>query len=361
MRPAAVGSPAARLRLFPMAVLQRTPQYGGMGSRHCTLLSAVVSSALVVMLAGCSAPVTSGDVPPAPAESSAPEPSNSGDAGPSTGDPVPVLHFVAHGEGAPNTVGPNCSWGIEKGSGSPFRVTAPASWQLRGSVGGSGPSAIRYELGDADVVVDLVEAREDLQSAAFETLDFGSQAGTADLAGTQVPIVEVSLRGGEATGYGITDVPWLENITEMMGGARHLTVLVTSAEAGVPTLQDATSLLSSVRVERCAGIGQAIVFASQDRVTAVPEIVNDPLGKTRPSAPQPSLNPALGVRVWSVEQLAYLLPLPEPTDRCVAEVLHDESTEDQLPQLLRVLLMTPIGVTNLTEDDAATLSALGNC
>ncbi|HRN30362.1 MAG TPA: hypothetical protein PK890_11780, partial [Terrimesophilobacter sp.] len=71
--------------------------------------------------------------------------------------------------------------------------------------------------------------------------------GTADLAGTQVPIVEVSLRGGEATGYGITDVPWLENIAEMMGGARHLTVLVTSVDAGVPTLQDATSLLSNVR------------------------------------------------------------------------------------------------------------------
>lgn len=279
----------------------------------------------------------------------------------STGDPVPVLHFAAHGEGAPNTAGPSCSWGIDESFSNLFRVTAPASWQMRGSSGGSGPSDIRYEVGDSDVVVDMVESRGDLESSKFESLEFGSQVATADLAGTQVPIVEVSLRGGEVTGYGITDVPWLENIAEMMGGARHLTVLVTSEDAGLPTLQDANSLLSSVRVERCGGIGQAIVFGALNQVTAVPEIVDDPLGKTRPSASQPTYNPALGTSVWSVEQLAYLLPLPEPTDRCVAEVMQDESKADQLPQLLKALMMTPFGAVNLKEEDVVALSALGNC
>ncbi|HRN30363.1 MAG TPA: hypothetical protein PK890_11785, partial [Terrimesophilobacter sp.] len=120
-----------------------------MDTRHRTVLAAVVSSVLVVVLAGCSAPVTLGDVPPAPVESPAPEVSDPGDADPddadpSTGDPVPVLHFTAHGEGAPNTAGPGCSWGIEKSSSNLFRVTAPANWQMRGSSGGSGPSDIRY-------------------------------------------------------------------------------------------------------------------------------------------------------------------------------------------------------------------------
>ncbi|HRN29284.1 MAG TPA: hypothetical protein PK890_06250, partial [Terrimesophilobacter sp.] len=71
--------------------------------------------------------------------------------------------------------------------------------------------------------------------------------------------------------------------------------------------------------------------------------------------------PALGVNAWSVQQLAYLLAVPEPTDRCVAEVLQDESKADQLPQPLHVLMMTALGALHVDEEDVATLSALGNC
>ena len=144
-----------------MAVRQRTPQCGGMVSRHRSVLSAVVSSALVVALAGCSGPVTSDDPPPVPAATETPQPTNPSDTGPVADDTVPVLHFTAHGEGAPNTVGPSCSWGIERGSSNLFRVTAPESWVMRGSSGGSGPSDIRYEVGGSDVMVDLVESRGD--------------------------------------------------------------------------------------------------------------------------------------------------------------------------------------------------------
>lgn len=43
-----------------------------------------------------------------------------------------------------------------------------------------------------------------------------------------------------------------------------------------------------------------------------------------------------GPDAWEVEQLAYMLPFPEPTDRCVAEVLQDDAARAGLPPALLI-------------------------
>lgn len=92
----------------------------------------------------------------------------------------------------------------------------------------------------------------------------------------------------------------------------------------------AVSLLATLT--GCAA--EPVIATSAGGALAVPDIVSDPLGKTVPSSPQPAYDVQAGPNAWSAEQLAYLLPFPEPTDRCVAEVLQDQSVRDTLPPLL---------------------------
>lgn len=258
-----------------------------------------------------------------------PEPDTDTDT---SGTSHPVISFAASGPGEPNTFGPQCSMGIEATSSNLFRLTAPTAWTQRGSTGGTGDSDIDFEVGDAEVVVTMAATE---QEATLTDADFGAEVGEADLAGTAVPIVEAT--DGEATGYAITDVVWMTGLPEQFGGEEAMTIVVTSTDPAVPTLEDATAVLSSIRVERCRAISEALVAASADGVLAVPEFVDDPLGKTHPGGDQPAFDMAGAVNAWSIDQLAYLLPFPEPIDRCVAESLQDE-----LPEIF------PIGMTAVT-------------
>lgn len=242
----------------------------------------------------------------------------------------PVISFAASGPGEPNTFGPQCSMGIEATASNLFRVTAPAAWVQRGSGGGSGDSELGFDVEGVDVTVNMAATEQEVGSIG--DVEFGAAAGDADLAGTDVPVVEATV--GDATGYAIDGVVWMTDLPEQFGGEEAMTIVVSSSDPAVPTLEDATAVLSSVRVERCAGISDAVVAASADRVLAVPEFVDDPLDKTHPGGDQPALDMAGAVNAWSTDQLAYLLPFPEPVATCVAESLQDE-----LPAVF------PIGLT----------------
>ena len=247
--------------------------------------------------------------------------SSEDDASPDTsGADHPVVSFAASGPGEPNTFGPSCARGIETTSSNLFRVTAPGSWSQGGSGGGSGPSDIRFEVGDGDVVVDMASTESDV--TLIGDVEFGDAVAEADLDGTTAPIVEASF--DESTGYAIDGLVWMTDLPQQFGGESAMTVIVSSEDPALPTLDDATAVLSSIRAERCAAISEAVVAASVDRVLAVPEFVDDPLGKTYPGGDQPPLDMAGAVNAWSADQLAYLLPFPEPVDLCVAESLQDE-------------------------------------
>ena len=107
----------------------------------------------------------------------------------------PVVRFAAHGPGEPNTFGPACSMGIEDTAISVFRVTAPATWDQRGSGGGSGSSELTFEVGGEEVTLHLASSTNEVQ--LFGDVTFGAEVGTADLAGESVPIVEAEV--GEAS------------------------------------------------------------------------------------------------------------------------------------------------------------------
>lgn len=305
-------------------------------SHHRILLSLFAAGSLLAAVVGCSGPIITmpeqtaptGPIPQAPEPTETGAPASGGDA------ERPRLFFTAHGEGAPNTFGPACAMGIETTASNLMRVTAPEGWVYRGSSGGTGPSELRFDVGGVTVTVNLLENAEQLGSLLrFDGYELGGRVGAADLDGTTFPVVEASL-SGDATGHAMTDVPWLTNLPSPWDDGQKLTVFVTSQQAGVPSLNDSLALLASVRVERCGGIMQAVIAMSVSRLLAVPDIVNDPLGKTVPSSPQPAYDVQAGPNAWSAEQLAYLLPFPEPTDRCVADVLQDQSVRDTLPQLL---------------------------
>ena len=259
-----------------------------------------------------------------------------------TGVAHPVISFAAHGPGEPNTYGPQCSTGIEATASNLFRVTSPDGWVQRGSGGGSGASDMRFEVGDGEVIVDLASVDSDL--GTLGEIEFGSEVGEADLDGTTTPIVEVAY--DERTGYAIDGLVWMTDLPDQFGGESAMTILVSSADPALLTLDDATALLSSVRVERCAAISDALVAASADGVLAVPEFVDDPLGKTHPGGDQPALDMAGAVNAWSTDQLAYLLPFPEPVDRCVAESLQAELPEEF------IMGMSVVSAVQGTQQDA---------
>ncbi|WP_436794182.1 hypothetical protein [Actinospongicola halichondriae] len=235
----------------------------------------------------------------------------------------PIVSFAAHGPGAPNTSGPACAMGIDNTSLNLFRVTAPAGWERRGSTGGSGDSDIDYEVGDASVIVTMAENED---QADFIDVTLGDEVGEADLDGTTVPIVEAAM--DDTTGYAIADVVYVTGLPQQFGFESAMTIVVAWSDPSAVSLEDATSVLSSIRAERCAVIADTIVAMTAADVLAVPEFENDPLDKTYPGGDQPPFDMVNAVDVWSVDQLAYLLPFSEPVDHCVAESLKSDLPAD---------------------------------
>jgi len=295
----------------------------------------VFAVASVLALSACAAEPTDNTAEPAPAEqapdTSPPDSSATGD------DDYPVLRFVAHGEGAPNTYGPSCAVGIETSSTNVFRVTAPDGWTHRGGLGGSGRTTLDFDVDGVQATIYFAASTNEL--VQHPNLEFGSLVGSVELPGATAELVEVTDLGtgsSELTGYGITEVPWLTNLPEgWFSSELTMTIFATSPDPAVPAIEDATELLSSLRVERCAGIEQAIIFYSSSNLLAVPHVENDPLGKSFPGGDQPKFDPS-PLDVWTVEQLAYLLPLPAPADRCAAQKLQDPSVRATLPPLFSV-------------------------
>lgn len=239
-----------------------------------------------------------------------------------TGGVAPAeIHLAAHGAGASNTFGPSCSIGIHATNLNPIRVSVPDGWTMRGSGGGSGTSEVSFDVDGATVTVHVAAHAADRN--LWESLEVGGEVGTADLAGVAVPIAEVSL--GDDTGFGFVDVAWVTSLPETYSeDAFEMSVLVVADDASALGLAHATAVLSSVRVERCAAIVATLPPMATAGVMSVPEIVDDPLGKTRPDQDQPPYGSLVeAFTIYSLEQLAYLLPVAEPLDRCVAEALRN--------------------------------------
>ncbi|NLV56204.1 MAG: hypothetical protein GXY13_11390 [Acidimicrobiales bacterium] len=260
---------------------------------------------------------TAGPTPAAPDDSTPADPEGTDDDPAGTGTDYPTIRYAAHGPSAPNTLGPSCATGIEATSLDPVRVTAPADWIPTGSSGGTGPSEAYFDAGGARIEVAVAADSDDLQ--VLDDLVLGAESGEFDLAGTSLALVEASL--GDATGYAMSEVEYVSSLPGPIGGSLELMVAVVSTEPDRPTLDEAVEVLSTVRVERCAAIQRAIIRGSGGGVLVVPEIVDDPLGKEHPGGEQPAYHPIDALASLTPEQLAYLLPLPEPGDRCAAESL----------------------------------------
>ena len=312
----------------------------------------VFAVASVLALSACAAEPTDNTADSAPAEQ-APDTSPP-DSSATGNDDYPVLRFAAHGEGAPNTYGPDCSVGIETSTSSVFRVTAPEGWAHRGGSGGSGSTSLNFDVNGAQATIYFAAAPGEL--GTHPNLEFGAPVGTVELPGVTAELLEVTdLANGatEVTAYGMSEVPWLTNLPG--GTERSMTVFITSSDPAVPTLEDATAMLSSVRVERCAGIRDAILHYSVSNTLAVPLIESDPLGKQHPNGDQPQYDASNSLNAWSEEQLAYLLPLSAPADLCVARQLQDTSVRATLPPTFNILWM---GLSPTNEADKAALVEL---
>jgi hypothetical protein len=230
--------------------------------------------------------------------------------------PVPVARFAAHGPQAANTIGPPCADGIDTRGGDVFRFTPPASWEWRGTSSGTGSDEV--ELVDADgVSMYVAESAYDTDTAILPGWSVTGPSGVdLDLDGETIPMMNVTLDG--APGYAIVDLPYLAPLPLLSAGALG-TVAVTSDVAGRPTIEEATELLESVRIERCEAVGQSLIWGPAGGVHLVPRFEPDPLGKVYPDQPQPAYEPTKSALAsYSVEQLAYLMPVGADVAACAA-------------------------------------------
>lgn len=170
-----------------------------------------IAAVSVLALSACAAEPDGNTADHAPSERP-PANTSEGESPPTSSasgnDDYPVIHFAAHGEGAPNTYGPSCSVGIETSSSSMFRVTAPDGWILRGGTGGSGRTALDFEVDGVRATLYL--AAENNELVQHPNLELGTQVGTVELPGVTAELVEVTDLGTgstELSGYGISEVP----------------------------------------------------------------------------------------------------------------------------------------------------------
>ncbi len=255
-------------------------------------------------------------VAPTTSASSGSDESNAGSPGtPSVA--VPTARFTAHGPQPPNTIGPACSDVIEQRGGDVFRFTPPVSWSWKGTTGGSGPDEV--SLTADDVTMYVTEASYDYETQTLIGWEVLGPSGVdLDLAGETIPMMEITLDG--VNGYAIVDLPYLYPLPQLGDDGALGTVALTSDAPGRPTIDEARELLETVRIERCAAVGQALIWGPVGGVHLVPRFEPDPLGKPYPDQPQPAFDPTKSpLEAYSIEQIAYLLPVEADIATCVAE------------------------------------------
>jgi hypothetical protein len=250
---------------------------------------------------------------------------------------IPVARFTAHGPQAGNTIGPACADGIEPRGGDIFRFTPPDTWTWRGTSGGTGSDEVTFD-GDGATMFVRVSGYDYDTANLFGWEVVGPSGIDLDLGGEAVPMMEVKL--GDRDGYAIVDLPYLGPLPLVTAGSALGTVILTSDDPERPTVDEARELLSTVRVERCEAVAQALIWGPAAGVHLVPRFEPDPLGKTYPDQEFPSFDPTVSaLRSYTVEQLAYLLPVDESLARCVAERIQEE--EDS--PIAHLLYLAPSG------------------
>lgn len=239
--------------------------------------------------------------------------SSGGDAG----IPVPIARFAAHGPEAVNTIGPGCAVGIDNSGGDVFRFTPPATWTWQGTSGGSSYDQVTLNADEVRMVV--TEAAYDYDTEVIrEWLVIGPAGAEIEIDGVTIPIMEVSVEG--SGGYAIVDVDYMSPMPALTPGASLGTVALTSSETDRPTLDEAEQLLGSVRIERCAAVGEAMIWGPGGGARLVPRFDPDPLGKTYPDQPQPAYVPTITpLDSYTLEQVAYLMPVEADVALCAAE------------------------------------------
>lgn len=234
----------------------------------------------------------------------------------STSVAVPIARFTAHGRQAANTIGPGCATGIDTRGGDTFRFTPPPTWAWRGTSGGS--SYDQVSLSADDVRMFVTEAAYDEEREALDEFTIVGPSGVeVEIDGTAVPIIRITLKG--APGYAIVDLPYLGPLPVVRGGFALGTVALTSDETGRPTIEEATELLGSVRIERCEAVSEAMIWGPAVGVHLVPRFEPDPLGKVYPDQAQPQYRPTTWtLDAYSLEQVAYLMPVDADRAMCAA-------------------------------------------
>jgi len=234
----------------------------------------------------------------------------------STSVAIPIARFTAHGPQAANTIGPGCANGIDTRGGDIFRFTPLTTWTWHGTASGS--SYDEVTLTADDVQMSVIEAAYDYEKDALEGFAIVGPSGV-DVAidGVTVPIIQITL--DNTPGYAIVDLPYLGPLPTIKGGFALGTVVLTSDAPGRPTIEEATELLGSVRVERCEAVAQAMIWGPAVGVHLVPRFEPDPLGKAYPDQRQPAYAPTTwALNAYSLEQVAYLMPVDKDRAMCAA-------------------------------------------
>ena len=231
--------------------------------------------------------------------------------------PVPVARFAAHGPQAANTIGPTCAVGIDNGGGDVFRFTPPASWTWKGTSSGSSYDQVTLTADDVSIIV--TESAYDYDTELLNEWQVVGPAGAdIEIDGVSIAIMEVSLEGG--SGFAIVDLDYLSPLPGLTTGAALGTIAVTSEAPGRPTLDEARALLETVRIERCAAVGEVMIWGPGGGARLVPRFEPDPLGKTYPDQPQPAYESGVSpLDSYTLEQVAYLMPVEADIALCAAE------------------------------------------
>lgn len=273
-----------------------------------------------------------------PAEAVESDSTDSSGGAPDGDFPIPVAKYTAHGPDASTTVAPPCGRGnVEKG-GDLFRVTPPDGFEWSGTSGGSGRDEITFRDADGASLVFIEAATADELSLVADWEVVGPANAEITINDDVIPVMEVIAEG--STAYAMVDLPYLGPLPLLQDGEARGTAIVTSPDEGRPTLDEAIEILETVRVERCAAMKQAFVWASAGGFAPVPSFEPDPLGKTRPDEPQPAIQGLPSISAYSTEQLAYIMSVEEDRSLCAAEAAVAEWGDDPLGYLHAV---TPTG------------------